>query len=126
MIEKIIVITNNNISYDYFKNKYKVVFVEGSIMDVLIRVRDYIHKGHRLLTHPLMGSVKPNETPYKTVIISEYSNNTPDLQSIMYIENSIEVAQNLIKNKPQRNWPQSVLKDFAIIDFDLITNALNK
>lgn len=126
LIEKIIVITNNNITHDYFKDKYKIVFVEGSLMDVLIKVRDYIHKGHRLLTHPLMGSIKPNETPYKTVIISEYSNNNIDLQSLMYIENSIEVAQKLIKNNLPKNWSQSVLKDFAIIDFDLITNALNK
>lgn len=125
MVEKIIMITNNSISYNYFKDKHNVIFVEGSLLDVLYKVRDYIHKGHKLLTHPLMGSVKPNETPYKTVAISENSNNSVDIQSLIFIENSIQVSQNLIKNKPPRNWPDSILKDFEVIDFDLIKNAIN-
>ncbi|SKA93479.1 hypothetical protein SAMN05443428_11422 [Caloramator quimbayensis] len=94
-------------------------------MDVLIKVRDYIHYGHKLLTHPLMGSVKPNETPYKTVIISENKYDNVDIQSLMYIENSIEVSKNLIESRQPKNWPENVLKDFALIDYDLINNAIN-
>ena len=35
----------------------------ADIMDVLIHVRDLVHQGHKLLTHPLAGSVKPMRPP---------------------------------------------------------------
>jgi len=125
LIVKPIIITNNKISKEYYEQKYKVIFVEGSLMDVFTTVRNYIHKGHELLTHPLMGSVKPNETPYKTVAITYAALNQVDFNSLMLIENSIETARKLLINKPVRNWPESVLEDFRVIDFDLIKNAVS-
>lgn len=125
MIVKPIIITNNNISKEYYEGKYKVIFVEGSLMDVFTTVRDYVHKGHELLTHPLMGSVKPNETPYKTVAITYAFEKQVNFNSLMLIENSIETARKLLVNKPTRDWPESVLEDFRVIDFDLIKNAVN-
>lgn len=94
-------------------------------MEVLYKVRDYIHLGHVLLTHPLMGSVKPNETPYKSVAISFICETEVDFDSLMYIEKSIETANKMLKNKPLRVWQESVLEDFRAIDFSLISNAFN-
>lgn len=94
-------------------------------MDVLIVARDYIHKGHILLTHPLMGSIKPNETPFKSVAISEKCGNMVELDSLMYIEKSIETVIKMLKNKPLREWKESILEDFRVIDCDLIYNAFN-
>lgn len=93
-------------------------------MDVLIKVRDYIHLGHRLLTHPLAGSIKPNETPYKTVVISSEKASEINIDSIVLIENSIQTAQKFLKNKSRINWSDKILEDFRLIDFDLINNAL--
>lgn len=124
MLEKVIIITNNKLSYDSFSAKHETIAVDGSLSDVLKMVRDYIHKGHRLLTHPLMGSIKPNETPYKTVAISFKAENKVDVDSLMYIEKSIETADKLLKNKPVRKWADSVLEDFRLIDYDLIKNAI--
>ena len=124
MIEKVIIVTNNALSQVSFANRHEVVFVEGSLMDVLTRVRDHIHLGHRLLTHPLMGSIKPNQTPYKTVVISSKKEREVDLDSLEFIEKSIESAEKLLKDKPLRKWPESVLEDYRLIDFDLINNAL--
>lgn len=93
-------------------------------MDVLTSVRDLIHKGHILLTHPLMGSIKPNETPYKTVVVSVRTQEEIDFNSLMLIENSIETSRKFLINKPIRKWSESVLEDFRVIDFDLIKNAL--
>ena len=68
-----IIVTNNEKCRDKYQNtKMKIDFLEnGSYMDVLIKVRDYIHKGYRLETHPMAGSLKPNQIPYKTVIVSD-------------------------------------------------------
>ncbi len=124
MIVKPIIITNNKLSYESFEGKFDVEWVDGTLIDVMIKVRDYIHKGHKLLTHPLMGSIKPNETPYKSVAISLKPQDMADMDSVMLIENSIEAAYRLLNNKPLRDWPESVLEDFSVIDYDLIKNAL--
>lgn len=125
-MEKVIIVTNNDLTLEKFKDKHQVEFIEGKLLDVLYKVRDYIHKNHKLLTHPLMGSIKPNQTPYKSVALSFKKLNELDIDSLMFIEKSIETAENLIKNKPPREWSESVLNDFKVIDFDLIYNALNR
>lgn len=125
MTKKAIIVTNNALSYERFSEKYNVVFVNGSLMDVFITARDYIHKGYTLLTHPLSGSIKPNETPYKTIAISHVRQDELDFNSLMLIENSIETAAKLLVNKQTKSWSENVLDDFRVIDFDLIKNALS-
>jgi hypothetical protein len=124
-MEKVIILTNNKLSYEKFKDKHKVVFIEGTLLDVMTAARDYIHKGHVLLTHPLSGSVKPNQTPYKTIAISLNAGDHTDVDSVLYIENSIETAKKLLSIKSLPDWPESVKSDFRLIDFDLIYHALN-
>lgn len=125
MSKKAIIVTNNALSNELFKEKYKVVFIEGSLLDVFTTTRNYIHQGYTLLTHPLSGSIKPNETPYKTIAISNIKQNELDFSSLMLIENSIEAAAKLLVNKQKKQWSESVLDDFRLIDFDLIRNALS-
>ncbi len=72
-------------------------YVDGSYRDVLIAVRDRVHKGHKLLSHPLSGSVKPNETPYKSVLISKEAGDM-DLDSLQIIEDSIAVCDKFMKS----------------------------
>ena len=48
----------------------EVLSVEGSVLDLYTRVRDFIHKGHALITHPLSGSLKPGKIPYKSIILA--------------------------------------------------------
>lgn len=64
------IVTNNPLVVRELTGQYTVEFVDGTYHDVLVALRDQIHKGHRLYSHPLSGSVKPNETPYKSVLIS--------------------------------------------------------
>lgn len=126
MLVKPKIITNNKRTYETLGDKFDSEFVDGGLLDVMLKVRDYIHKGHELLTHPLMGSVKPNETPYKSVAISLKPQAATDTNSVMLIENSIETTQRFLNIKPPRKWPESVLEDFSVIDYDLIKNALIK
>lgn len=125
-MEKVIIVTNNALTMKNLGDKHEIVFVDGTLLDVLYRVRDYIHRNHKLLTHPLMGSIKPNQTPFKSVAISFKPEGQTDFDSISFIENSIETATNLIKSKPPKVYPEKILDDFRTIDFDLIFNALNR
>lgn len=121
-----IIITNNKLVFEKYKDRYTVVYNEKySYLDVLEYVRNKIHEGHVLTTHPLSGSIKPNETPYKTIMISK-KKGTLDYDSLSIIEDSIATAKKFISNKPTPNWPERILEDFRIVDLSLIENAIDK
>jgi hypothetical protein len=124
MIETLMVITNNPMSRDNLGQEHKVEFIEGTTMDVFRKVRDYVHNGHKLLTHPLMSSIKPNETPYRTVVISKNRYNSIDMQSLSYIEEGIHSTEKFLKNYGVPKWTNQILEDFQLIDYDLIHHAL--
>ena len=114
-----ILVTNNPLAKERYRNQFRIEYLEAPFIDVLTCVRDHIHKGRRLLTHPLSGSVKPNETPYKSVLISE-AYGTTDVQSVCIIEESI-MAINRFTLKPI---PEHCLPDLQAVDLSLITSAL--
>ena len=90
---------------------------EGNVREV----RDRIHDGHLLLTHPLSGSVKPNETPYKSVLISAGKEEV-DRRSLTIIENAIDACHKF-QDKTGR-YGESVLEDFQLIDWTLLESGL--
>lgn len=124
MAKAAIAVTNNQKVLESKDIDLDVIFINSTSKDVLIKVRDYIHKGHRLLTHPLAGSIKPNETPYKTVLISQKSYGEVDLDSLTLIENSISTVDKFLNINKIPNWPCEVLEDLRLIDYDLIFNYL--
>lgn len=92
-------------------------------MDVLAITRDFIHKGHELLTHPLSGSIKPNETPYKSILISDQPH-TMKMHSLMIIEDSIHTAKKFMEMKKMPKWTESILEDFSEIDYRLLESGI--
>ncbi|MFC4803986.1 GrdX family protein [Filifactor villosus] len=118
-----VIITNNPLVKEKL-TQYVVEFEDCSYIDILNKVRYKIHSGHRLMTHPLYGSVKPYETMYRTVVLEEGKD--LDLESLSLIEDAIVVTETFIRNKRMRNWPESVIEDFQVIDLDLIEQTLQR
>lgn len=119
-----VIITNNSKVYEKYKDKFEIVFLEeGSYTDVLSKTRDNVHMGYKLLTHPMSGSLKPNQTPYKTVIVGKNTGKT-DYESIVLIENSLEAAHKFLKFKSTPNWNDEILNDFKTVDLSLIENVV--
>jgi len=120
-----IIITNNDKVMIEMDTLCEKEYVQGTFKDVLINVRDRIHKGHRLLTHPLSGSIKPNETPFKSVVITKAANGL-DFDSLNTIENSIKIYENFMKN--QIHFGDTKKKQFSddlkLIDYELLSGAL--
>ena len=123
-MKPIIVVTNNPMSKAELEKKCKVEFVDGPNTEVFEKTRDYIHSGHRLLTHPIMSSVKPNQTPYRTVVITEKPSEGVDLQSLQYIEEAIHTTEKFLRNFGIPVWTEKILNDFQLIDYDLIYHAI--
>ncbi|SHJ04297.1 hypothetical protein SAMN02745975_01147 [Geosporobacter subterraneus DSM 17957] len=121
---KKILVTNNSLVHANYKDKLDIIYSNNySYLDILGIARDKIHEGYRLLTHPLSGSVKPNETPYKSLAISSDKGEL-DLDSLSIIEASIETAKKFIEGKKTPQWTEKILQDFELIDFYLIRSAV--
>ena len=97
------------------------MFNEVGVLDVYVIVRDMVHKGAKVLSHPLSGSVKPWETPYKSVAVSCITG-VLDLDSLKCIESAIGMMKN--RRMKARAYSQRVLDDFGMIDLDIINSAI--
>ena len=86
--EKCIIVTNNDRVADKYKDLMKIELLD-SYEDVLVKARDLVYDRHRLLTHPQAGSLKPNQTPYRSIIVYPADNNS-NLDDVMMIEKAIE------------------------------------
>lgn len=122
------IVTNNSLCRDKYQELIPVDFLEGKgYMDVLLAVRDYIQKGWRLETHPMTGSLKPNQTPYKSIMVSDLPREKEEFYSQeMTIENSILSCRKFLEIKQTPNWTEEIRKDFMIVDLSLIEGAIQK
>jgi len=77
------------------------------------------------LTHPLAGSLKPNQTPYKSIIITRGEAGV-DTDSVVLIENSIAAAQKIFAGSQHTFLERKILGDFRTVDLSLIENAMQK
>ena len=105
------------------KGEFTIRFLpELSFRQVLVLARDMVYEGHTLYTHPLAGSVKPNETPYKSLIVSVEPHGF-DADHAGLMANAIAVFD---KFRPI-GWEleERILRDFQLIDYSLLCGALN-
>jgi hypothetical protein len=123
---KSLLVTNNKEVNEKFKDKMDVIYLEDyKYLEVLEFVRDKLHEGHLLLTHPLSSSIKPNETPYKSIMISKETTDL-DIDGLAIIEDSILGTKKFMEIKPTPAWNEKVLEDFRVIDLSLMENVIEK
>ena len=80
------IISNNVDIEDLVPSAFSLFLLPGgSAEDVLTAARDRIHLGAKLLAHPMAGRLRPNETPYRTVVLEE-TEGPLDLSSFEIIE----------------------------------------
>ena len=116
------IITNNELVRDKYASQVTVEFHPGKYTEIMRMTRDYIHAGHKLLTHPLAGSIKPNETPYKTIFLTK-SKKKMDSESLRIIEECIIACKKFGKERFP-NMPENMRQDFRTIDCSLCDNAM--
>ena len=121
------VLLTNNIKFLEEKgflndNSIELNFLEKDYIGVLEEARNLIHSGYELLTHPLYGSVKPNETLYRSLVLKK--SNELDFASLSLIEEAIMTAEKFKKNKQTPLWTEEVKDDFRVIDFDLMSKTI--
>ena len=117
-------LVSNNVSY---KGRVdEIDFVEGSSFDVLIGVRDYVHKGAEILTHPLCGNLRPYQQPYRSVVLRIFSDPHPvDEYSLSLIENALGIYRSCFERLARADsLPDFIASDYAFVESELMRSSL--
>ena len=122
------IVTHNRLCRDKYGSQVEMDYLEnGSYLDVLLKVKDYIQKGWCLETHPMTGSLKPNQTPYKSVMISNRPVDREDFYNQeITMENSVSICQKFQAIRQTPDWPEHLREDYREVDLSLIEGALQK
>lgn len=123
MRNKFRIITNNPLVKEKLGQEYTVELYEVSYEELLKKVRDQVYANYKLLSHPLSGSVKPNETPYKSVMVAS-SPEQLDFESVEIIEGAIAACGKFEKKWERYQFNEKVFDDFRLIDYTLISSAV--
>lgn len=121
-----ILVTNNPLTESKVSELEKTYLENQTYLEVLCYVRDEIHKGAKILTHPLTSSIKPDETPYKSILIETEIGNGLDYDSLTLIENSIDVVKKFSKldGRNRKAYTKEILFDFQTIDYLVIKSGI--
>jgi hypothetical protein len=113
-----IIITNNPI----IKGGGHIV-LEKTSATVLLKARDMIHRGHKLLIHPRYGNIQPRLWRYRSLILGEEKGSL-DMLSLELIEDAIARLDADRSNSGMAS--ESLMCDYQLIDADIINAALQQ
>ena len=117
------VLTNNPMVQERLSPETDVAFEPVGIRAIFEEAARYIAQGHRLLTHPLSGSVKPGETPYKSMLLSRDASPEMDAASARLVTNALDACGKFADRAEA--YDGQVLHDLQLVDFSLIHGALS-
>lgn len=113
------IITNNPLIAGNFEN---TVFVDTDFEGILIRIRDLVHTGHELISHPLGASIRMLYSPYRSILIGDIT----DKRNADYLD-AIENSIVNYKNTMGKRRPDTVnSQDYAKIDKELLASAIKE
>ncbi|SHE92352.1 GrdX family protein [Clostridium fallax] len=113
------IITNNPLVKENMEN---VLYIEGSMKDVLIKTRDLIQFGSELITYPLGASLRMLFSPYRSIVIKEKQSKINPIH-LEIIENSIIKYNQHMEVRKEDNKNKD---DYKLIDFELLKSAFDE
>ncbi|GFN22382.1 GrdX family protein [Thermanaeromonas sp. C210] len=121
--ERVLIITNNP---DIKPVRGRVLFVPEGPLSVLREAQKLIFRGYTLLSHPLMGSLKPWQNPYRSVVLLKPPGRPAglDTRSIILMGNAIAMMEAREREVgSQRDYDGETLEDFRRLDRELLGQA---
>lgn len=104
-------------------------FSGGTSLDVLRRGRSLVHEGWELLASPLYGNFKPNQQPYRTLILRKnngVSGGLPDMQSLSLLEDAVRFYENAHVVMPPGCLAEKTEKEFRYMDIVLLEETFRQ
>jgi hypothetical protein len=121
LYEELLIITNNPL----VKNTpgFESFWVEGDCREVIMHAYNLVASGHQLISHPLSGSIKPNQNPYKSIIITKRPGEV-DIRALNLIGNCLLKTEEFMQNKIQIDLQAVYGDDLQLVDQDILLTAL--
>ncbi|MEL7566692.1 MAG: GrdX family protein [Dehalobacterium sp.] len=116
---KSLIITNNPLVEEKYEN---VLFIDGSVEETLIKVRDMVHQGYELISHPLAASLRMMYSPYRSVILGKCQTKVDFLYAEI-IEDSIIKYK---RHTDHRKKDAANSDDYQKVDLILLESALSE
>lgn len=122
-LENAIIVTNNDRVAEKYIDVTNIEMCE-TYEDVLLKTRDLVYNKHILLTHPQASSLKPNQTPFRSIIV--YPKGEDDnIKDVMMIDKCIQVYNEWQEISPSPEaYKEKVANDFKTIDLSVIDNVI--
>ena len=99
---------------------------DTDVLGLLRIVYQEVIGGVKLLTHPLTGSIRPDITPSKTVLLSATASRV-DFESVRLMERALQYTEDLyhLRDIPlYKQCSDEAKADFQLIDLSIIERAL--
>ncbi|MDO4841341.1 MAG: GrdX family protein [Phoenicibacter congonensis] len=122
-LENAIIVTNNDRVAEKYKDVTNIEMCK-TYEEVLLKTRDLVYNKHILLTHPQASSLKPNQTPFRSIIV--YPKGEDDnIKDVMMIDKCIQVYNEWQEISPSPEaYKEKVANDFKTIDLSVIDNVI--
>lgn len=103
------------------------LYVDGGGCDVLLQVRDFVHRGSELLTHPLYGNFHPKKHPFRSAIVMNVTRDTVDHDSLALVERALAICcEKKDEEVLAKDISEKIAADFAMLDYELIKESLKR
>ena len=130
-MRKDVVLITNNPCFKQSIDSSRLMFLHGASLDVLTAARDAVHLGSELLTHPLYGNLRPNQQPFRSILLRNPAQKERNFNSVAYLESisTIEEAVMLYRGYGGRLpdpecLPDAMRDDYAFVDSELMRESL--
>jgi hypothetical protein len=114
------ILTNNPSVASKYEN---VMYIDGTVEDVLVKTRNLVQIGESLITHPLPASIRMMYTPYRSIVLGQGTGSSSDFLQLQIAEESITKYKRIIE---YRNVDIKNNKDYENLDLWLLESALHE
>lgn len=120
-----IIITNNPKVYNFYKETDEIIFLKGkTLLELLEEINNYVIKGHKILSDPIVSHIENSSNPFKTILISKYPAEN-NISSLDIIGGVLQIAEKLPAPLPLTT-DENILEEFRFIDLNLIINSIKE
>ncbi|MBR2674732.1 MAG: GrdX family protein [Mogibacterium sp.] len=120
------ILTNNPMVAEEFNLTHEVAYSDISAKEILGRASEGISNGEILLNHPLYGSLKPNETPYRSLLLRKKEDISftaiTNEESAALIVKALGAYEKFTDKKETTD--TKLLKDYQVVDLSLTASAV--
>ena len=105
----------------------RCIYVDGGVYDVLLCVRDRIHRGSELLTHPLYGNFHPKKHPFRSAIVTDAREGIVSCDSLAMVESALSLCcEKKYEEVQAKHLDEKIAADFAMLDYELMKESLER